>query len=72
MLRRFPESESVRSMDIPTPMCRACGVDRELIEIDHPNADFDVPHYRCPKCRDTLRLAVRHGDEQHHANNRPR
>jgi hypothetical protein len=47
-------------MDIPTPMCRGCGVDRELVEVDHPSPMFDVPHYRCPKCRDTLRLAVRH------------
>jgi hypothetical protein len=46
-------------MDIPTPMCRGCGVDRELVDIEHPHANFDVPHYRCPKCRDTLRLAVR-------------
>ena len=48
-------------MDIPTPMCRACGVDRELVEIEHANADFDVPHYRCPVCQDVLRLAVRQG-----------
>ncbi|RED34370.1 hypothetical protein BJ123_1106 [Rhodopseudomonas thermotolerans] len=41
-------------------MCRACGVDRELVEIEHANASFDVPHYRCPICNDTLRLAVRH------------
>ncbi|WP_022721348.1 hypothetical protein [Rhodopseudomonas sp. B29] len=46
-------------MDIPTPMCRSCGVDRELVEIEHANAEFDVPHYRCPVCNDTLRLAVR-------------
>jgi len=49
-------------MDIPTPMCRACGVDRELVEIEHANARFDVPHFRCPICNDVLRLAVRHDD----------
>jgi len=49
-------------MDIPTPMCRACGVDRELIEVERANAIFDVPHYRCPTCNDVLRLAVRLGD----------
>ncbi|NEW90733.1 hypothetical protein [Rhodopseudomonas sp. BR0M22] len=49
-------------MEIPTPMCRTCGVDRELIEIEHANASFDVPHYRCPICNDVLRLAVRHAD----------
>lgn len=47
-------------MDILTPMCRACGVDRELVEVEHANADFDVPHYRCPVCTNVLRLAVRH------------
>jgi hypothetical protein len=46
-------------------MCRACGVDRELVQIEHPHVDFDVPHFRCPQCRDTLRLAVRH---EHGAN----
>jgi hypothetical protein len=50
------------AMNIPTPMCRACGVDRELIQIEHANAKFDVPYYRCPKCHHTLRVAVRHGD----------
>jgi hypothetical protein len=49
-------------MDILTPMCRSCGVDRELVAIEHANADFDVPHYRCPICADMLRLAVRHDD----------
>lgn len=49
-------------MEIPTPMCRACGVYRELIEIEHANASFDVPHYRCPICNDVLRLAVRQDD----------
>ncbi|AVT76292.1 hypothetical protein RPPS3_22290 [Rhodopseudomonas palustris] len=43
-------------------MCRACGVDRELIEIEHANASFDVPHFRCPICNDVLRLAVRQDD----------
>lgn len=47
-------------MDILTPMCRSCGVDRELVAVEHANADFDVPHYRCPICADVLRLAVRH------------
>lgn len=53
-------------MDIPTPMCRACGVDRELVEIEHATKTFDVPHYRCPICRDLLRLVIRHnvGSEQ--------
>jgi hypothetical protein len=46
-------------MDIPTPMCRACGVDRELVEIEHANGIFDLPHFRCPTCHDMLRLAVR-------------
>jgi hypothetical protein len=47
-------------MDIPTPMCRACGVDRELVEVEHANATFVVPHFQCPICNDVLRLAVRH------------
>jgi len=47
-------------MDIPTPMCRGCGVDRELVAVEHANAKFDVPHFRCPICSDVLRLAVRH------------
>ncbi|KPF98682.1 hypothetical protein NML43_05035 [Rhodopseudomonas palustris] len=49
-------------MDILTPMCRACGVDRELVEVEHANASFDVPHFRCPICADVLRLAVRHDE----------
>jgi hypothetical protein len=49
-------------MDIPTPMCRACGVDRELVDIERANAMFDVPHYRCPICSNVLRLAVRLDD----------
>jgi hypothetical protein len=57
-------------MNFPTPMCRACGVDRELVQIDRPNPNFDVPHFRCPKCRDILRLAVRHGDESAHPSER--
>jgi hypothetical protein len=70
MLHRFVSTIRFGVMDIPTPMCRACGVDRELVEVDHPHASFDVPHFRCPTCRDVRRLAVRHGDEPYHSDDR--
>jgi hypothetical protein len=63
MLRAVPFKRIDSAMDIPTPMCRACGVDRELVRVERANAKFDVPHFRCPQCHHTLRVAVRHHEQ---------
>lgn len=45
-------------MKLVVPVCRHCGVDRELVAVQVGNADYIIPTYRCPSCNDVLRLPV--------------